>query len=118
MSQVNSKTGAIDLDHQGQIGLQTSTSLKKFKNSFLYPIKLKLCIDHLLAPSRQFLGAGGGRHLFFTNSRKVIQVGLLLCFSNKLVSQVGFLFSILVKCISESLVHCVSHYLMAINLLK
>ena len=60
MSQVNSKTGAIDLDHQGQIGLQTSTSLKKFKNSFLYPIKLKLCIDHLLAPSRQFLGAGGG----------------------------------------------------------
>ena len=29
MSQVNSKTGALDLDHQDQIGLQISTVFEK-----------------------------------------------------------------------------------------
>ena len=46
---LNSKTGAVDLDHQDQIGLQTSTDFEK---------NLTVCIDHLLVPSWGWLGRG------------------------------------------------------------
>ena len=50
MSQVNSKTSALDLDHQDQISLQT-IFVKKL-TVFHYTFKLKLCIAHLLVQSR------------------------------------------------------------------
>ena len=49
MSQVNSKTSALDLDHQDQISLQT-IFVKKL-TVFHYTFKLKLCIAHLLVQS-------------------------------------------------------------------
>ena len=57
MYQVNSKTGAIDLDHQDQIGLQTFYK----KTVSHYTFKLELCIDHLLVQCTVGHLGGGGR---------------------------------------------------------
>ena len=49
------KTG--DLDLQGQIGFETSTVLEN-GTVFHHIFKLELNIDHLLVPSRGWLGGG------------------------------------------------------------
>ena len=52
MSQMNSKTVALNRVHQGQIGLQIYFNMFVFEKKlvFLYTFKLELCIDHLLVP--------------------------------------------------------------------
>ena len=52
MSQLNSKAGALDLNYQDQIDLQTSTVFEKNRTVFHYTFKLELYIDHLVVPSR------------------------------------------------------------------
>ena len=61
------KTG--DLDLQGQIGLKTSTVFSKNGTVCHYIFKLERYIDHLLVPSRGWLG-GGARHLFLVNAKR------------------------------------------------
>ena len=55
---MNSKTVALDLDHQSKIGLQILTNFVKNLTVFNYTIKLEQCIDHLLVPNQGGLGGG------------------------------------------------------------
>ena len=50
MSQISLKTGDLDLDLQGHIGLETKKlcySLQQLLNRGNFKFKLELCIDHL-----------------------------------------------------------------------
>ena len=62
------KTGALDRDHQNQIGLLFSIVFEKIELFFI-TFKLELCIDHLLVPNSG-VAVGGGGHLFFGNAKK------------------------------------------------
>ena len=53
MSQVNSKTGALNLDHQDQIGLQTSTVFEIKMNCFALSSNLNCALIY-------WFQAGGG----------------------------------------------------------
>ena len=55
-------TGALDLDHQDQIGLQTSTVFEKKLNRFS-------CTRFKQGGGGR-VGCRGGRHLFFANAKK------------------------------------------------
>ena len=70
MSQVNSKTGTLDLDQQDQIGLQTSTVFEKNELYFITPSNLNCALIIYWFQAGGALGVGGGRHLFFCEYKK------------------------------------------------